>query len=301
MTTAVIVQLVVAMTIMGFGSLGNSFIVLVFFLEYRRFRTLQSYELMVAILAFFSILYEMVAVLWLVVYWFSFCSYFGETFYKVTDTLIIFFTKSNYWFTAWLCFVYSMKIIKVKWKLFARLKQKISFAVRFMIIGTLLLCFSVSFPIVYGIRFRENSTEMCKNYYIATDEKVNSLAYFGMLSLMTSFLPLVLMLLSSLGIVIFLCRHSRNMSKNVTTSSSSSSDAHLAVAIMLICLIALYIACAGTALCVNLQVASGQFNVLIAIAYTNVIYTTVSSVILISGTVKLRTSFCRLCCPKRHK
>uniref|UniRef100_H3A3D0 Taste receptor type 2 n=1 Tax=Latimeria chalumnae TaxID=7897 RepID=H3A3D0_LATCH len=296
MGTADVVQLGVAMILVGLSCLGNTFIMLVFLMEYRRSRTLQPYELIVTLMAACSIVTVLAHVVWYIMYLFNFCTYFGSNIYRVTDFINVLLPKTIIWLTAWLCFVYCIKIVKVNWRIFMRMKKRISLAVKCMITGTLLLCISLSFPSTLFIELKINSTNVCKNYYKADTKNELFFIFTSMLSLMMSFLPLVLMLVSSLGIVIFLCLHSRNMDKNITSSGTSSCDAHTSVAIMLLCLIALFIACAGTVLPVNIQIAFGQFDVLIAIALSNIIYSAGSSVILIIGTVKLRHTLFKLLC-----
>ncbi|XP_006012362.1 taste receptor type 2 member 1-like [Latimeria chalumnae] len=296
-----IVQLGAAMIIIGFGYLGNAFIILVFLLEYRRSHTLQPHELIVSFMSICNVGTELGFVVFFVLYLLNFCTYVGETFYEVVHFFTIFLPKTVIWLTACLCFVYCMKIIKVNWRIFMRLKQKISLAVNCMIVGTLLLCTLVSFPIALFIKFKINSTNICRDYYTDDEDKEFFFIYASSLSLLTSLLPLILMLVSSLGIVIFLCLHSRKMDKNITTNSTSRNDAHTSVAIMLLCLITLFIACAGTALSVNLQIATGQFDIQIAIALSTVIYSAGSPMILIIGTVKLRNNFTKLLCPNQRK
>ncbi|XP_064416318.1 taste receptor type 2 member 1-like [Latimeria chalumnae] len=296
-----IVHLCVAMILVVFGCLGNMFILLVYFLEYRRGQTLQPYEVIVTLLSVCCIMIELCHVVWFPVYLLNFCTNIGDIVYKVTDFINIFLSKTIIWLTAWLCFVYCVKIIKVNQKIFIRLKKRISLSIRYMIAGTVLLCILLSFPIILFIKLKINSTNICRDYYSVNEKKELSLIYSSMLTFLTSFLPLVLMLVSSLSIVIFLCQHSRNMDKNVASSSTSHSDAHTSVAIMLICLIALFIACAGTALSVNIQVATGQFDALEAITLTDIIYSSGSPMILIIGMVKLRNSFVNLLCPMRRR
>ncbi|XP_006014596.2 taste receptor type 2 member 1-like [Latimeria chalumnae] len=271
------------------------FIILVFFLEYRRSRTLQPYELIIMLLALCSMFTEMSTIIWLIVYFLDLCTYVGEMLYYINDTLITFFPKTAIWFTAWLCFIYCMKIVKLDWKIFMRLKQKISLAVRFMITWSVLLCAFISIPVSFQIEFTPNITKMCRLYYKSSGQIKFRLIYSSILTLLTSLLPLFLMLVSCLGIVIFLCRHSRNMDKNIIPSGTSRNKAHTSVAIMLICLIVLFVACAGTALSVNTLVASGEFDLAVAIILTQLIYSAGSPVILIIGTVKLRKSFGMLC------
>ncbi|XP_006013619.1 taste receptor type 2 member 1-like [Latimeria chalumnae] len=291
-----ITLLSVAMVIVWFGCVWNTFVIVVFSLEYRRSRTLQPYEVIIMLMALCNLLVVLISASWLIVFFLNLCALLGQVFYQVTDTLLLFLPKSIVWLTAWLCFVYCMKIVKVNWRFFLRLKQKVSLVVKCMITGTMLFCFLISIPVSFRIKFRPNTTDMCKQYYIATDNLEISLLYTTLLSLLTSFLPMVLMLVSSLAIVFFLCWHSRSMDKNVTPSSTPHSNAHTSVVVMLLCLIALFIVCTGTALPVNIQISMGQHSVRGVIAITQLFYSSGSPVILIVGMVKLRKSFMKVCC-----
>ncbi|XP_006013618.1 taste receptor type 2 member 1-like [Latimeria chalumnae] len=292
----IILQFVAELFILFFGFLGNFFIVHVYFLEYRKNRALQPTEVMVTFLALFNILIHVNLVIWFVVYLFNLCIYFDKAFYKVTDVIAIFLSKSSYWFTAWLCFFYCVKIVKVNRKLFVWLKQRISRMVNTLIIGTMFFSIIISYPCIYVIEIKTNVTSItqrCKDYYI-TGQSIE--IYSPSLSFLGSFLPLALMVMSSMGIVIFLFRHSRNMTANTTTGSASRNDAHTTVAIMLICLIVLYLACTVTVFVANIIIAMIANDILIAISFTSSLYATGSSLILIIGTVKLRQSCSKLSC-----
>ncbi|XP_064416331.1 taste receptor type 2 member 40-like [Latimeria chalumnae] len=301
MTVRDIVFLSVDMTLLWFGSTWNTFIVLAYFLEYRRSQTLQPYEVIVMLIALSNLLMELSSVSWLVVLFLELCAPLGEVFFQVTDTLLIFFPKSMVWFTASLCCVYCVKIVKVNWRFFLRLKQKISLFVKFMIFLTLLISISFSLPVYTRIRFNYNSTNMCTHYFFIEGKEQVSIIFAVILSFFTSFLPLAIMLVSSLGIVVFLCLHSRNMDKNVTPSSTSRGEAHTSVAIMLLCLIALYITCAATAQVVNIEVSSGNFDRREAVAVTELLFAGGSPIILITGIMKLRKVFLKLCFSKGVK
>nr|XP_006013570.1 PREDICTED: taste receptor type 2 member 1-like [Latimeria chalumnae] len=280
---------------------GNLFIVYVYFLEFRKTKALQPNELLVTVLALFNILVQFSLVLWFMLYLFNLCTYFGGVIYKVTDFNIIFFSKSSYWFTAWLCFFYCMKIIKVKRMFFIRLKQRMSLLVKILILCTMMLNFSLAYPVVFLIKLKANSTSisiLCKDYYITGD---TTHIYGASLSFLTSLSPLAVMLVSSMGIVIFLCLHSRNMKRNAIAGNSSHGNTHTAVAVMIICLILLYMLCTITVLSANLQVALAQFDTLVAITFTSSLYSAGSSLILITGTVKLRQSCVTLFCSCRQQ
>ncbi|XP_006014042.1 taste receptor type 2 member 40-like [Latimeria chalumnae] len=294
-TTKSLVDLVVRLTIIFVGLVGNAFILHVYSLEYRKSKNLQPNELITALLALFNLLSSANLVI-TTVRTLLFCSYFQEAVYKFTDSFSNFTSKSTYWFTAWLCFYYCVKIVKVNWRFFLRLKQKISLVVNILLLSTLILCFTISIPIIYLIKLKPNSSVPCKTHFILG----RTLFIYGIINgVLTSYLPLLLMVICSLGIVIFLCQHSRNMDKNVAASGTSHSEAHKAVAIMLISLILLYMTCAITVLLASVQLTLGEINIMTAIPYTASIFSTGSSVILIIGTVKLRQSFKKLWCFSR--
>ncbi|XP_006007464.1 taste receptor type 2 member 39-like [Latimeria chalumnae] len=291
-----ILQMLIAVIIVSISFTGNSFIVHVYFLDYRRNKALKPNELIVTVLAFFNILIQFNLLLWFMVYLFNLCTFFGDVIYQVLDFSDIFLSESSYWFIAWLCFIYFVKIVKMKRKFFRSLKQKISLLVNILIFFSMLVNFFLALPVIYMIKLKANSTSLsmlCKDYYITGD---TAYIYSAFLSFFTSFLPLVIMLMSSLGIVIFLCMHSRTMRKNTVAGNSSHGGAHTAVAMMIVCLIVLYMLCKITVLVANIQIAMAEFDISIAIFCASSIHSAGSSVILIIGTVKLRQSCGTLCC-----
>ncbi|XP_006012751.1 taste receptor type 2 member 40-like [Latimeria chalumnae] len=291
-STSVIVELVVRLTIICVGLVGNTFILHAYFVEYRNRKVLQPNELITTLLALFNLLATANLVL-PNLRTLLFCSYFGEAIYKFTDSFSNFVSKSTYWFTAWLCFYYCVKIVKVNGRFFLRLKQRISLVVNILLLSTITLCFTISIPILYLIKLKLNSSVPCKTHFILG----RTLFIYGIVNgVLTSYLPLVVMVICSLGIVIFLCQHSRNMDKSIAAGGTSHSEAHKTVAIMLICLILLYMTCAITVLLASIQLTLGEINIMTAIPYTASIFSTGSSVILIIGTVKLRQSFKKLWC-----
>uniref|UniRef100_H2ZX39 Taste receptor type 2 n=2 Tax=Latimeria chalumnae TaxID=7897 RepID=H2ZX39_LATCH len=293
-TTKEIMDLIVRMTIMSLGIIGNFLILHVYFLEYRKSKVLQPNELITALLSFFNLLSSAAHVL-PALRTLVFCTYFKEPVYKFSDFFSFFFSKLTYWYVAWLCFFYCVKIVKVNWKFVLRLKQRISIVVNILLLGSLILCFALSMPLPYLIKLKANSSVPCRNFYIVG----KALFIYGVIiAALTAYFPLLIMVISSLGIVIFLCQHSRNMDKNVAAGGSSHSEAHKAVAIMLICLILLYMTCALTVLLSSVQVSLGLNDIMTAIPYTATLFSTGSSVILIIGTVKLRQSIKRILCSR---
>ncbi|XP_064416313.1 taste receptor type 2 member 40-like [Latimeria chalumnae] len=290
--TKVIAELISRLTIIFVGLLGNFFILHIYFLEYRKNKVLHPTELITTLLAFFNLLSSAALVL-PNLRTLLFCSYFQEPIYKFSDFFSTFFSKSTYWFTACLCFYYCMKIVKVNKRFFLTLKQRISIVVSVLLLSSFLLCFAVSFPVVYFIQLKPNSSIPCKTHYTLG----KALFIYNIFNVaLAYYLPLVVMMTCSLGIVIFLCRHSRNMDKNIAAGGSSHSDAHKPVAVMLICLILLYMTCALTVLLASVQASLGEIDIMTAIPYTASLFNTGSSMILIVGTVKLRQSFRTLWC-----
>uniref|UniRef100_H2ZTI2 Taste receptor type 2 n=1 Tax=Latimeria chalumnae TaxID=7897 RepID=H2ZTI2_LATCH len=270
--------------------LGNFFTVLMNLLEFKRSRSLQPNELIMLSLTLSNGLAVISYGIWFVIYLMNFCPYFGDTGYQVLDFLSLFLTKTSYWFTAWICCYYCVKVVKVKWRFFMRLKQRIHKGVNTLIVGTVLGNFVICLPIVFNIKLKTNSTnlkEQCRDYYVLGS---STYIHATTLSVLTSFLPLVLMLISSTGIVVFLCKHSRTMNKNSSSGATSHSDAPTAVAKMIVALIILYIICTGTVFALSFIVTMVESDTLIVISYMDCLYSAGSSTILIVGTVKLRQS-----------
>ncbi|XP_064416332.1 taste receptor type 2 member 40-like [Latimeria chalumnae] len=255
-----IMLLSMGVLIVWFGCIWNTFIILVLILEYRRSRSLQLYEVIVMLISICSLILEVASICWFFVFFLNLCLSVGELFFQVTDTTLLFLPKVVIWLTAWLCFIYCVKIIKVSWGFFLRLKQKISLVVKIMATGTVVMCFVISLPTIFIINFRPNTTEVCRKYHMIANNTEMNMIYSTVISFFTSFMPLILMLLSCFSIMIFLYQHSRNMDKNIKSSSSSRNEAHTAVAIMLFSLTALFIVCAGAALPINIQIALGQYS-----------------------------------------
>uniref|UniRef100_H2ZWJ8 Taste receptor type 2 n=1 Tax=Latimeria chalumnae TaxID=7897 RepID=H2ZWJ8_LATCH len=262
-------------------SQGNLFIVIVNYQKFWRTRTLQPSEQIVSCIAVSNILVVIVLAVWFTGFLLGVCTYLGAHVYQVTDFLVILFSKSGHWFTAWLCFFYCVKIIKVNWRIFMKLKQSISSLVSFLLIATVLCNFGVAYPVTYIIRSLNttNSNEECKDYHIFGHEYLVGYAVF--LSVITSLLPLVLMLISSLGIVVFLLKHSKNMSKTSNTTSGSRSEGPTAVAKMLVSLIILYMVSVISALVTNHVATVIQSSMVVIIASSVCIFSAGSSVILI--------------------
>uniref|UniRef100_H3A2Q6 Taste receptor type 2 n=1 Tax=Latimeria chalumnae TaxID=7897 RepID=H3A2Q6_LATCH len=290
-----IMLLSMGVLIVWFGCIWNMFIILVLTLEYRRSQSLQLYEVIVMLISICNLILEVASICWFFVFFLSLCLSVGKLFFQVTETLLLFLPKVVIWLTAWLCFIYCVKIIKVNWGFFLQLKQKISLVVKIMATGMVVMCFVISLPVNFIINFRPNTTEVCRKYHMITNNTEMNTIYSTVISFFTSLMPLILMLLSCFSIVIFLCQHSRNMDKNINSSSSSRNEAHTAVAIMLFSLTALFIICAGAALPINIQVGLGQYSTRRIIAITQALYSAGSPVILIMGTVKLRKSFINFC------
>ncbi|XP_006010403.1 taste receptor type 2 member 40-like [Latimeria chalumnae] len=293
----IIVQVVAVVMITMFGLVGNTFIVLVNLQEFRRSKALQPSERIVTSLALSNGINEISQVIWFAVYLMNLCTHTRDDGYKVLDFLAVFISTANYWFTAWLCFFYCVKIVKVNWKSFMRLKQKISSLVSFLLIGTVLGSFAMSFPIVYYIKIKANTTslnEKCKDYYIIGNSYH---IYSAFLSFLTCFLPLALMLVSSTGIVVFLCQHSKRMNKSAKAGDGTPSDSpHTTVAKMIVSLIVLYMACVASVLAANHIFTVIESDILVVIAFASSVYSAGSSAILILGTVKLRQSCSKLGC-----
>uniref|UniRef100_H3A4K0 Taste receptor type 2 n=1 Tax=Latimeria chalumnae TaxID=7897 RepID=H3A4K0_LATCH len=290
-----ILQLVAVLTVVSLSLLGSFFIVFANLIEFRSSGVLQTSDLIITCLALSNGLIEVGQVPWFLVYILNLCNNTGEDFYKATDFLNTFFNKASSWFMAWLCLFYCVKIIKVNWRTFLKLKRRISSVVKVLIVVTLVGCLVVVLPIIFYIQLQSNTTSIsaqCKNYYI-TENNIH--VYGAFLSFFTSFLPLAIMLASSMMIVTFLCKHSRKMSKNTKAVSRSHGDGPAAVAKTITSLTVLYVVCTGTVFALNSLVVL-EDNVLVFIALSCSVYSAGCSMILIVKTVKLKERCREVCC-----
>ncbi|XP_006012473.1 taste receptor type 2 member 1-like [Latimeria chalumnae] len=290
-----ILQLVAVFTVVSLSLLGSFFIVFANLIEFQSSRVLQTGDLIITCLALSNGLTDVGQVPWFLVYILNLCNNTGEDLYKATDFFITFYNKASSWFTAWLCLFYCVKIVKVNWRTFLKLKRRISSVVKVLIAVTLVGCLALSLPIIFFIQLQSNTSSIsaqCKNYYINEN---SFYVYAAFLSFFTSFLPLAIMLASSMTIVTFLCKHSRKMNKSTNAISGSRGDGPAAVAKMITSLIVLYVLCTGTVFALNsLVVLEG--NVLVFIALSCSVYSAGCAMILIIGTVKLKEKCKGVCC-----
>ncbi|XP_006013509.3 taste receptor type 2 member 39-like [Latimeria chalumnae] len=296
-TVHAILQLAAILFVIVLGIIGNLFITIVNFQELWRTGTLQPSELIVICIALSNILVVMVLAVWFTIFLLDLCIYMGTHVYQVTDFFIVFISKAGYWFTAWLCFFYCVKIVKVNWRIFLKLKQCISSLVSFLLMATIVGSFGLAYPCAYIIRDLNTTgtTEQCKYYHVSGQEEF-MMGYVVTLSVAGSLLPLALMLLSSFGIVVFLIKHSKNMTKTSNASSSSRSEGPATVAKMLISLIILYMVSVVSVLVINHISTIIDSSMVVIIASSSCVFSAGSSVILIVGTVKLRQAFLKIFC-----
>ncbi|XP_006013508.1 taste receptor type 2 member 1-like [Latimeria chalumnae] len=295
-TVDIILQLAAILFVIVFGIIGNLFIVIINFQELRRTGTLQPSERIVSCIAVSNILAVIVLAIWFIIFLLDLCTYLGPYIYKVTDFLIVFITKVGYWFTAWLCFFYCVKIVKINWRIFIKLKQGTSLLVSFLLFATVVCSFGVAYPAIYIIRTLNTTSIVgqCKGYYILGHEFM--MGYIVFVSFIASLLPLALMLLSSLGIVFFLLKHSKNMTKTSNVSSSPQNEGPTTVVKMVISLIVLYIVSVISILVTNHVATIIESDMVVIIASSSCVFSAGSSVILIVGTVKLRQAFLKIFC-----
>nr|XP_014339611.1 PREDICTED: taste receptor type 2 member 40-like [Latimeria chalumnae] len=246
-----ILQLVAVFIVVSLSLLGSFFIVFANLIKFQSSGVLQTGDLIITCLALSNRLTDVGQVPWFLVYILNLCNNTGEDLYKAVDFFITFFNKPSSWFAAWLCLIYCVKIVKVNWRTFLKLDRRISSVVKVLIAVTMVGCLALSLPIIFFIQLQSNTTSIsaqCKNYYINEN---SFYVYAAFLSFFTSFLPLAIMLASSMTIVTFLCKHSRKMTNNYNAISGSHGDGPAAVAKMITSLIVLYILCTGTVFALN--------------------------------------------------
>ncbi|MGH0115414.1 UNVERIFIED_CONTAM: hypothetical protein FKN15_000049 [Acipenser sinensis] len=118
----------------------------------------------------------------------------------------------NYWFIAWLCVYYCVKIVNMSSRVFIRLKQIISTVICCSLAGSVPIIIPISSAAFYiGMNDSDNSTTQ-NNSCPPIELMSSALGQVAMpLFVVQSIVALVLMMCSCSTIIVFLCGHIRQM------------------------------------------------------------------------------------------
>uniref|UniRef100_A0A674IIT3 Taste receptor type 2 n=1 Tax=Terrapene triunguis TaxID=2587831 RepID=A0A674IIT3_9SAUR len=139
--------------------------------------------------------------------------------YKIMNIFWMFLNHSSVWFATLLSVFFCLKIANFTQPLFLWLKLRISGLVPWLVLGTLVTSLLPTVPLAYNNSPR-NSTEENNNW----QRHYSQLNLFYNLG---TLVPVTIFLLSSILLVISLCRHTRQMQYNTIGLSSVSIEAHI--------------------------------------------------------------------------
>ncbi|XP_043935046.1 taste receptor type 2 member 1-like [Protopterus annectens] len=279
------------------GILANFFIVITNLVSARRSRSLPSTDLIITSLAFSNLLLEYFKSFWLISYLFKLRCYLGQLAYNINICFLLFTCCTSFWFTAWLCIFYCIRIVDISKKCCIRLKEHLPRLVLPFLLGTVVASGVVSGPIHLYVRFPvpNNVTDFddCERYFA---QPINYTIYFACYTFLGRGVPLVLMAGASFAIVFSLCRHAMRMGNSSTSNSGNArSENQIRVTKIVTSLAFLYACCVLFVLIYSYQSIMNGSQLFLVTIFSFSIYTAGCPIILILGNTKLRKTMSNLC------
>ncbi|XP_014392388.1 PREDICTED: taste receptor type 2 member 39 [Myotis brandtii] len=227
-------NIILIFTVMGteciIGIVANGFIVAINAAEWIKNKAVSTSG---RILCFLSI--SRIALQSLMMLEITFHSTSPQFYYKdgVYDTLKVSFVFLHYcslWFSAWLSFFYFVKIADFSYRLFLKLKWRITGLMPWLLWLSVFFALGYSMFFSYGIytvycnnSFPIPSSNSTKKIYITETNVVNLVLLYNL----GIFIPLIMFILAATLLIISLKRHTLHMKSNATGSRDPSMEAHL--------------------------------------------------------------------------
>ncbi|XP_068959169.1 taste receptor type 2 member 7-like [Petaurus breviceps papuanus] len=303
LSRAMIVFLTLATGEFLLGILVNGFIVLVNCIDLIKRKKLPPSDLILVSLAISRIGLSC-AITWK--NYLIFTSIEVSTKVRIFDIFWILTHASNIWFTTILNIFYFLKITNFSNPLFLWMKWRIDRMVFMLLIGPLLIYFSIGFPMTermyyyYGWHFSGG-----KERNMSQDVQVNKSMFlmFQVLMGLVTVMPFILSIISFSLFILSLWRHTQHMQLNATGSRDPSTEAHVramkAVSSFIVLFSLYYIGLFA-------EYATEEKNKLVSMLSMPImlLYPFGHSLILILWNSKLRKAALRLsvlirCCPRR--
>ncbi|XP_029437358.1 taste receptor type 2 member 40-like [Rhinatrema bivittatum] len=293
----------VSLTILGFNSvagvLTNTFIVAVNFMDRGQGQTLNPSDLILFTMAVFNICFQgtMSTNDFFIFFWEK--VYFSDWVYPIFTVLLLFTIFCSFWLTVCLCGFYCLQIILFSHPFLVCLKRGISKLVPWLLFWSMLLSLALSVPAIFNISKEphQNSTvDLMSNTTLEEAVPSVSLTYLLISSIFGSCLPLLLVGASASLIITSLCKHATRMEQSVSGFSGPHKKASMEAAKTITSLLFLYISFYVSQILLILNTfptTSSWFCVCLIIIYC---YSPMQSLILITGSPKLKRLFHCPCC-----
>uniref|UniRef100_A0ABM5FCN0 Taste receptor type 2 n=1 Tax=Pogona vitticeps TaxID=103695 RepID=A0ABM5FCN0_9SAUR len=150
----------------------------------------------------------------------------------------------RFWLSAWLCVFYCIKIVNSTWSFILWCKQRISWLIPRLLVGSLLVSFLLSPFSDYTMPMHSRWSNVTGTITNGTQGKteIDDLSSFRLLFLVTgNVCPFVVVLLCTILSVASLCRHLHHMTGGESGFQSFQTKAHIKAIGTLVSLLFLYI------------------------------------------------------------
>uniref|UniRef100_A0A6J0THS1 Taste receptor type 2 n=1 Tax=Pogona vitticeps TaxID=103695 RepID=A0A6J0THS1_9SAUR len=272
MSSAQIVALLVTVADLALGGLiSNGFIVTVTIRDWAKSKSLASSEQLLLSLG----ISNLCAAVILAPHYFSIFSnstMSDDTIAKLFP-FSIFIVTSRFWFTAWLCVFYCVKIVNSTQSLFLWWKRKISWLIPRLLVGSLIIPLFISWIAFRNILLAIKSKTMAN---VTNGTQGNTTPYLSpafklsFLSVGSGF-PLLVVFLCSILVIGSLCRHICRMKGNKSSLKSLQTEAHRKAAGTVLYLLVLYISfvvAQGLAMAASLERKAAVLVTVVMMAYS---------------------------------
>ncbi|KAM4618022.1 taste receptor type 2 member 41-like [Discoglossus pictus] len=212
--------------------------------------------------------------------------------------LMYFFISLTCWLTAWLCSFYCVTIIRFKNSIMTSLKMGLSTLLPKMLMVTALGSFCLAVPSIWHAHaeVQQKKTGNSSTNFTANDVVEFGFSFgYGIVFTMAGCIVPLIISLSSIGLTVgSLLRHVWRIKLNASNSSSPQLEAHYRACRTMILLVILYVIFNLTEIITISFTISTDSVFTITIWFVTMMYPMAQSLIVISGSSKLKASFWRV-------
>ncbi|XP_036280017.1 taste receptor type 2 member 39 [Pipistrellus kuhlii] len=227
-------KIVLIFTIMGteciIGIVSNGFIVAINAAEWIQNKAISTSGRILCFLSITRIALQSLMILEITFYSTSPRLYYKDGVYDTFKVGFMFLHYCSLWFSAWLSCFYFVKIADFSYRLFLKLKWRITGLMPWLLWLSVFFAFGYSMLFSYGIysvhcnnSFPIPSSNSTKKIYFTETNVFNLVLLFNL----GIFIPLIMFILAATLLIISLKRHTLHMKSNATGSRDPSMEAHL--------------------------------------------------------------------------
>ncbi|XP_069057678.1 taste receptor type 2 member 40-like [Pleurodeles waltl] len=212
------------------------------------------------------------------------------------------FGFSNFWINTWLCVFYCIKIVNFSHPFISRIRLRMAAMIPWLLLGSVLVSLVINLPEFWHCTKLYTINSTTTNTTFEGTVRDYSIFQKCIIIIMGCFLPLVVIITSSVLILTSLYQHTQQMQKNMTSSGGGHSlEALNKAAKTTLALLILYIMFDLSFLVVSLS-RNGDaktFRLYFSVCGCSV-YPFIDSLILIFGNTKLKAAAVKTLCFHEH-